>query len=183
MASPRALAVNAYCSVSLEPPLVLVCLQKTSSTYPALFSSTHLGINVLGAGQRATVGVFARQRQRTSLLSWTGMKDPREAPSSTALPLASKPRSRNVSRRKPTRSSYAGSGTPRSRTPHPWSTKPEASIAARTSPSFERYRYFATCSVVRPIQLVRRPPHRRYTTSPRTNRLGRGLRDLTLARG
>jgi steroid delta-isomerase-like uncharacterized protein len=56
---PRGLAANAYCSVSLEPPLVLVCVQKTSSTYPALFSSSHLGINILGTDQRATVGVFA----------------------------------------------------------------------------------------------------------------------------
>jgi len=56
---PRGLAANAYCSVSLEPPLVLVCVQKTSSTYPALFSSSHLGINILGAEQRGTVGVFA----------------------------------------------------------------------------------------------------------------------------
>jgi steroid delta-isomerase-like uncharacterized protein len=56
---PKGLAANAYCSVSVEPPLVLVCVQKTSSTYPALFSSSHLGINILGTGQRETVQVFA----------------------------------------------------------------------------------------------------------------------------
>jgi flavin reductase (DIM6/NTAB) family NADH-FMN oxidoreductase RutF len=56
---PKGLAANSYCSVSIEPPLVLVCVQKTSSTYPALFSSSHLGINILGTGQRETVGVFA----------------------------------------------------------------------------------------------------------------------------
>ncbi|MEZ2390461.1 flavin reductase [bacterium RCC_150] len=56
---PKGLAANAYCSVSLEPPLVLVCVQKTSSTYPALFSSSHLGINILGTEQRGTVGIFA----------------------------------------------------------------------------------------------------------------------------
>ncbi|MBT8160717.1 MULTISPECIES: flavin reductase [Arthrobacter] len=56
---PKGLAANAYCSVSLEPPLVLVCVQKTSSTYPALFSSSHLGINILGTEQRETVRVFA----------------------------------------------------------------------------------------------------------------------------
>ncbi|MBT2534436.1 flavin reductase [Arthrobacter sp. ISL-48] len=57
--TPKGLAANSYCSVSIEPPLVLVCVQKTSSTYPALFSSSHLGINILGTGQRDTVGVFA----------------------------------------------------------------------------------------------------------------------------
>jgi steroid delta-isomerase-like uncharacterized protein len=56
---PRGLAVNAYCSVSLEPPLVMVCVQKTSSTYPALFKATHLGINILSTDQRETVGTFA----------------------------------------------------------------------------------------------------------------------------
>lgn len=56
---PRGLAVNAYCSVSIEPPLVMVCVQKTSSTYPALFKADHLGINILSTGQRATVGTFA----------------------------------------------------------------------------------------------------------------------------
>lgn len=56
---PRGLAANAYCSVSLEPPLVLVCVQKTSSTYPALFASKNLGINILSNVQRETVATFA----------------------------------------------------------------------------------------------------------------------------
>ena len=56
---PKGLAVNSYASVSLEPPLVMVCIQKTSSTYPALFSATHLGINILGTEQRETVATFA----------------------------------------------------------------------------------------------------------------------------
>jgi steroid delta-isomerase-like uncharacterized protein len=57
--TPKGLAVNSYASVSLEPPLVMVCIQKTSSTYPALFAATHLGINILGTEQRATVATFA----------------------------------------------------------------------------------------------------------------------------
>jgi steroid delta-isomerase-like uncharacterized protein len=56
---PKGLAVNAYSSVSLEPPLVMVCVQKTSSTYPALFASTHLGINILSNAQKGTVSTFA----------------------------------------------------------------------------------------------------------------------------
>jgi steroid delta-isomerase-like uncharacterized protein len=57
--TPKGLAANSYCSVSVEPPLVLICVQKTSSTYPALFSSSHLGINILGTEQLGTVRVFA----------------------------------------------------------------------------------------------------------------------------
>lgn len=56
---PRGLAANSYASVSLEPPLVLICVQKTTSTYSSLFSSTHLGINIMSNAQRDTVGVFA----------------------------------------------------------------------------------------------------------------------------
>jgi flavin reductase (DIM6/NTAB) family NADH-FMN oxidoreductase RutF len=56
---PRGLAANSYASVSLEPPLVLVCVQKTTSTYASLFKSTHLGINIMSNEQRGTVGVFA----------------------------------------------------------------------------------------------------------------------------
>ncbi|MGO1545279.1 MAG: flavin reductase [Gulosibacter sp.] len=57
--NPRGLAVSAYSSVSLDPPLVLVCVQKTSSTYPSLFGSAHVGINILSSNQRATLDAFA----------------------------------------------------------------------------------------------------------------------------
>lgn len=57
--NPKGLAVNAYASISLEPPLVMVCVQKTSSTYPALFASKHLGINIIANSQKATVATFA----------------------------------------------------------------------------------------------------------------------------
>lgn len=56
---PRGLAANSYASVSLDPPLVLVCVQKTTSTYASLFKSTHLGVNIMSNRQRGTVGVFA----------------------------------------------------------------------------------------------------------------------------
>ncbi|MFF5792209.1 flavin reductase [Paeniglutamicibacter sp. NPDC012692] len=56
---PRGLAANSYVSVSLEPPLVLVCVQKTTSTYSSLFKSTHLGINIMSNEQRDTLGIFA----------------------------------------------------------------------------------------------------------------------------
>lgn len=56
---PVGLAANSYASVSLDPPLVLVCVQKTALTYPALFQSNHLGISILGNTQRAVVEVFA----------------------------------------------------------------------------------------------------------------------------
>lgn len=56
---PRGLAVSAYMSLSLDPPLVVVCVQNTSSTYPALFEAGHLGINILSRTQRDVVDRFA----------------------------------------------------------------------------------------------------------------------------
>ncbi|MET7995852.1 flavin reductase [Amycolatopsis sp. NPDC005232] len=56
---PRGLAVSAYMPISLDPPLVALCVQKTSSTYPSLFESKHLGINIIANTQRAVVAGFA----------------------------------------------------------------------------------------------------------------------------
>jgi flavin reductase (DIM6/NTAB) family NADH-FMN oxidoreductase RutF/predicted ester cyclase len=56
---PRGLAVSAYMSLSLDPPLLVVCVQRSSSTYPALFEARHLGINILSHTQRDVVDRFA----------------------------------------------------------------------------------------------------------------------------
>lgn len=56
---PRGLAVSAFSSVSLDPPLILVCVQKTSSTYPSLFASSHFGVNILSTDQGDVVKRFA----------------------------------------------------------------------------------------------------------------------------
>jgi len=56
---PRGLAVNAFSSVSLDPPTVMVAVQRTSSTHDCLFRATHLAINILSTDQLDVVGVFA----------------------------------------------------------------------------------------------------------------------------
>ena len=77
---PRGLAANSYASVSLEPPLVLVCVQKTAQTYGALFRSTHLGINIMSSAQRDVVGVFASKTpDKFAGLAW------HEGPAGTPL--------------------------------------------------------------------------------------------------
>jgi len=68
---PRGLAVNAFSSVSLEPPLVLICVQKSSSTYADLIASTHFGVNVLAADQLDVARVFAtKQDRKFDLVDW-----------------------------------------------------------------------------------------------------------------
>jgi flavin reductase (DIM6/NTAB) family NADH-FMN oxidoreductase RutF len=54
------LTANAVCSVSLEPPLVLVCVDKVAESYPALSSSGCFTINLLAESQEALSRRFAK---------------------------------------------------------------------------------------------------------------------------
>jgi flavin reductase (DIM6/NTAB) family NADH-FMN oxidoreductase RutF len=57
--TPRGLAVNAFANISLEPPTVMVCVQRTSSTHDCLFRARHLAINILSTDQLDVVNRFA----------------------------------------------------------------------------------------------------------------------------
>lgn len=57
--NPRGLAVNAFASISLDPPTVMVAVQHTSSTHDCLFRAGHLAINILSTDQLDVVGRFA----------------------------------------------------------------------------------------------------------------------------
>jgi len=48
---PRGLTVNAFCGVSLEPPLALACIDKTSNTLPAVKHTGGFTANILAAGR------------------------------------------------------------------------------------------------------------------------------------
>jgi flavin reductase (DIM6/NTAB) family NADH-FMN oxidoreductase RutF len=49
--TPAGIAASSFVSVSLDPPLVSVCVAHTSTTWPSLRSAKRLGISVLGAHQ------------------------------------------------------------------------------------------------------------------------------------
>ncbi|MEU9823244.1 flavin reductase family protein [Pseudonocardia alni] len=48
---PVGMAVSSFVPVSLDPPLVSVCPQRTSTTWPLLGAAPRIGVSVLGAGQ------------------------------------------------------------------------------------------------------------------------------------
>jgi flavin reductase (DIM6/NTAB) family NADH-FMN oxidoreductase RutF len=48
---PRGLTVSAFCAVSLEPPLALACIDKTSNTLPAVQHTRGFTANILAAGR------------------------------------------------------------------------------------------------------------------------------------
>lgn len=55
----KGLTVSAFCSVSVEPPLVLVCVDAGSNTLPAILDSSAFTINILAAGRESLARVFA----------------------------------------------------------------------------------------------------------------------------
>jgi flavin reductase (DIM6/NTAB) family NADH-FMN oxidoreductase RutF len=57
--SPRGFTANSFTSVSLDPPLVLVCIAKTASSYEVFSRTKHFAVSVLAEDQKNVSGVFA----------------------------------------------------------------------------------------------------------------------------
>ena len=58
---PVGMAANSFTSVSLDPPLVLFCAAKTSSTWPQIERSGKFAVNILGEHQEDVCRVFAQK--------------------------------------------------------------------------------------------------------------------------
>ena len=56
---PYGLTVSSFTSVSLDPPLVLVCIGHESSSHDRLVEANSFAVNVLSAGQAAVAARFA----------------------------------------------------------------------------------------------------------------------------
>ncbi|HEX8254618.1 MAG TPA: flavin reductase family protein [Thermoanaerobaculia bacterium] len=59
---PYGMTVASFASLSLHPPLVLVCIEKSVKTHEALSSADAFGVSILGASQQAVSGRFASKR-------------------------------------------------------------------------------------------------------------------------
>ena len=57
--NPAGLTANAFASVSLDPPLVLVCVDRDSDTHDLIAQSGSFAVNVLAAGQEVIARRFA----------------------------------------------------------------------------------------------------------------------------
>lgn len=58
---PQGITVNSFTSVSLDPPLVLVSIARTSRNFELFNKTTHFAINLLHEEQRAVSNAFASQ--------------------------------------------------------------------------------------------------------------------------
>jgi flavin reductase (DIM6/NTAB) family NADH-FMN oxidoreductase RutF len=56
---PAGLTASAFTSVSLDPPLILICVDHKSQTYPALLERGRFAINILGVEQSDVSRRFA----------------------------------------------------------------------------------------------------------------------------
>lgn len=69
--TPRGFTANSFTSVSLDPPLVLVCVAKTASSCAVMEASDHMAINILAEDQRDVSGSFAsRTGTRFEGIDW-----------------------------------------------------------------------------------------------------------------
>jgi flavin reductase (DIM6/NTAB) family NADH-FMN oxidoreductase RutF len=56
----RGMVVNAFASISLDPPLIMVAIQRTAATHEFLFRGRHFAVNILAGDQMALAQRFAR---------------------------------------------------------------------------------------------------------------------------
>ena len=68
---PVGIAANSFTAVSLEPPLVLFCAAKSSSTWPRIRSAGHFMVNVLDEHQEHISRLFAEKgADRFGQIDW-----------------------------------------------------------------------------------------------------------------
>ncbi|MER5608869.1 flavin reductase family protein [Micromonospora tulbaghiae] len=67
----RGLTVSAFCSVSLEPSLVLACVARSARTLPVLLRAGRFGVSLLGARHRGLAHLFASTATDKFQGAWT----------------------------------------------------------------------------------------------------------------
>ena len=68
---PRGFTARSFTSVSVDPPLLLVCIPKTDGLSDAFVQADHFAMNVLASDQHAIAGLFASQSsEKFDTLSW-----------------------------------------------------------------------------------------------------------------
>ncbi len=67
---PYGLTVNSFTSVSLEPPLVLVCIAHSSTSHDRLVDARHFAVNVLSADQADVAVRFAQEPSEGRFDEW-----------------------------------------------------------------------------------------------------------------
>ncbi|MCP3723097.1 flavin reductase family protein [Paraburkholderia sp. CNPSo 3272] len=73
--SPRGFTANSFTSVSLDPPLILVCIAKTASSYAVFSQTRRFAVSVLAEDQQQVSGVFAsKAADKFAQVPWSTRK-------------------------------------------------------------------------------------------------------------
>ena len=68
---PRGFTANSFTSVSLDPPLLLICIAKTASSCPVFSKAPGFAVNILAEDQKPVSGIFASKRpDKFSEVAW-----------------------------------------------------------------------------------------------------------------
>jgi flavin reductase (DIM6/NTAB) family NADH-FMN oxidoreductase RutF len=68
---PRGFTANSFTSVSMEPPLLLVCISSSASSCAAFTAGRGFAVNILAEAQKETALVFASKRpDKFETVSW-----------------------------------------------------------------------------------------------------------------
>lgn len=69
--TPRGFTANSFTSVSLDPPLLLVCLAKSALSCDVFTEAPHFAVNILAEDQREISGLFAsRSTEKFQIAKW-----------------------------------------------------------------------------------------------------------------
>ncbi|GIF16415.1 flavin reductase family protein [Actinoplanes teichomyceticus] len=82
---PHGMTANSFTSVSLDPPLVLVCVDRTAVMHQRVLDAGSFAVSVLAAGQHQVARHFADRRRPLGLAEFDGIAC--EAGPATGAPL------------------------------------------------------------------------------------------------
>ncbi len=60
--TPRGFTANSFTSVSLDPPLLSICIAKSAASCETFCEAPYFAVNILEEGQKEISGLFATQR-------------------------------------------------------------------------------------------------------------------------
>jgi len=77
---PVGITVNSFTSVSLTPPLILFCLDKTAQIFPVFEQATDFAVNILASDQQPISQHFADYRHHPQPSDLWSAQSPAQAP-------------------------------------------------------------------------------------------------------
>ena len=71
----RGMTANSFTSVSLHPPLILICVDQSASMHPIIEAADSFAVNILAADQRETADIFARRGEHEAVMHGSAFRD------------------------------------------------------------------------------------------------------------